>query len=149
MKHYFAYGTLLGEKAMQDFAPSARAVGVMRLEGYELAFAETHVSGKGGCWLRPTADGVVYGVQYEVSDEDMERMDKASGIPERLWVHLPVTLVDEGGNRVESNTYTIPGTPPPFKPATDYVGKIKDGLGTTTLPADYVRKVEQTIENAA
>lgn len=149
MKFYFAYGTLLGEKAMRDFAPSAKPVGVMRLEGYELGFGETHVAGKGGCWLRPVDGGSVYGVQYELSDEDMERMDKASGIPEGLWAHLPVRLLDETGNRVESNTYTIPGTPPAFTPGDDYLGKIKAGLETTRLPADYVRKVEQTLEDAA
>lgn len=149
MKYYFAYGTLLGEKAMRDFAPSARAVGVMRLDGFELGFGETHVAGKGGCWLKPTEGGTVYGVQYELSDEDMERMDKASGVPDGLWVHLPVTLVDERGNTVASSTYTIPGNPPAFRPGDDYVGKIKAGLGTTKLPADYVRKVERTIATAA
>jgi len=145
MKYYFAYGTLLGEAAMQAFAPSARSAGVMRLDGYELAFAETHVAGKGGCWLKPVEGGSVYGIQYEVSDEDMERMDKASGVPEGLWVHMPVSLVDEQGNTVQSNTYTIPGSPPDFWPADDYLGKIRDGLSTMPLPADYVEKVEQVI----
>lgn len=145
MKYYFAYGTLLGEKAMQDFAPSAISRGVMRLDGYELDFGETNTPGKGGCWLKPVEGGKVYGIQYEVSDEDMDRMDKASGIPDGLWVHKPVTLVDENGNEVESNTYTIPGTPPPYKPAPDYIGKIKAGLETMPLPADYARSLDERL----
>ena len=145
MKFYFAYGTLLGEEAMQAFAPSARSAGVMRLDGYELAFGETHVPGKGGCWLKPADGAVVYGVQYSVSDEDMERMDKASGVPDGLWVHMPVTLTDEHGNNVESSTYTIPGSPHAFSPDRDYLGKIREGLSAMPLPADYVRKVERAI----
>lgn len=146
MKYYFAYGTLLGEKAMRDFAPSARPVGVMRLDGYELGFGETHKAGTGGCWLRPVPGGSVYGVQYAISDEDMQRMDRESGVPDRLWVHLPVTLVDAAGNKVQSRTYTIPGSPPAFCPADDYIGKIKAGLSTTALPDDYVSKVEKFLD---
>lgn len=149
MKHYFAYGTLLGEEAMQAFAPSARSAGVMRLDGYELAFGETHVPGKGGCWLKPVEGSCVYGVQYELSDEDMDRMDKASGIPDGLWVHKPVTLVDEQGNQVKSNTYTIPGSPAAFQPADDYLGKIRTGLETIPLPPDYVARVERAISRPA
>lgn len=145
MKHYFAYGTLLGEEAMQAFAPSARAVGVMRLDGYELAFGETHKSGKGGCWLKPVKGSCVYGVQYKLSDEDMDRMDKASGIPDGLWVHKPVTLVDEHGNELKSNTYTIPGSPSEFQPDDDYLGKIQAGLDTIALPADYIAKVARNL----
>ncbi len=145
MKYYFAYGTLLGEKAMRAFAPSARSVGVMRLDGYELAFGETHVPGTGGCWLKPADGAELYGVQYELSDEDMSRMDKASGIPEGLWVRMAVTLVDKNGNSIQSNTYTIPGSPPAFRPTEDYLGKVRAGLETMPLPSDYVRKVEQSI----
>lgn len=145
MKSYFAYGTLLGEKAMTAFAPSAKAAGIMRLDGYELAFGETHVPGKGGCWLKPVEGASVYGVCYELSDDDMDRMDKASGIPDGLWVHLPVTLVDDKGHEVQSTTYTIPGTPPAYQPDAGYLGKIREGLRTMPLPASYAEKVERAI----
>ncbi|MDU9004392.1 gamma-glutamylcyclotransferase family protein [Sedimentitalea todarodis] len=146
MKHYFAYGTLLSTKAMQDFAPSAQPVGVMRLDGFELGFAETKKPGTGGCWLQPTPGGTVYGVQFEVSDEDLARMDAASGVPEGLWVHCPITVRDEHDNSVETMTYTIPGSPGPFRPSKDYVGKIKLGLATVKLPADYVTRVDSRLD---
>ena len=148
MKHYFAYGTLLTEPEMQALAPSARAVGIMRLDGYELGFGETHTAGTGGCLLKPVDGGRVFGVQYELSDDDMARMDEASGIPKELWVHLSVTVTDEDGNQVQTTTYTIPGSPPPFSPDESYFGKIRNGLRTLPLPPDYVARVEQIIADA-
>ena len=148
MKSYFAYGTLLDVPSMLAFAPSAKPVGVMRLDGYQMDFGETNQPGKGGCWLRPTEGGVVWGVQYELSDEDMERMDVASGVPQRLWVHLPVTLTDRDGGRVDSVTYTIPERPPAFRPGPDYVGKILAGIEALPMPADYVADVKARIAQA-
>ena len=148
MKSYFAYGTLLDVPSMQAFAPSAQPVGLMRLDGYQMDFAETHQKGKGGCWLKPAAGAVVWGLQYQLSDADMERMDKASGVPERLWVHLPVVLTDLNGDRVNSVTYTVPDNPPPFRPASDYVAKILAGLAVLPCPPDYAAEVRARIAAA-
>jgi hypothetical protein len=145
MKHYFAYGTLLDVPSMKAFAPSAEPVGLMRLDGYAMDFAETHQKGKGGCWLKPDPQGSVWGLQYRLSDEDMERMDVASGVPAGLWVHLPVTLTDREGAAVESVTYTIPDGPPPFRPGPDYVAKILAGLSALPFPAEYAEAVRARI----
>jgi hypothetical protein len=148
MKHYFAYGTLLDVPSMKAFAPSAEPVGLMRLDGYSMDFAETHQKGKGGCWLRPDPQGAVWGLQYALSDEDMARMDVASGVPAGLWVHLPVTLTDAQGNHAQSVTYTIPNDPPPFRPGPDYVGKILAGLAALPFPETYAAQVRARIAAA-
>jgi hypothetical protein len=148
MKSYFAYGTLLDIRAMKAFAASAEPVGVMRLDGYEMAFGETNQRGRGGCWLKPSASGVVWGLQYRLSDDDMDRMDVASGVPAGLWVHLPVTLTGRDGSKADSVTYTIPNDPPDFRPGPDYVGKILAGLAALPIPADYAGRVRGLIAKA-
>ena len=148
MRHYFAYGTLLDVPSMQAFAPSAEPVGLMRLDGYRLGFAETRQKGKGGCWLEPAPGAALWGLQYRLCDDDMARMDAASGVPEGLWVHLPVTLTDQHGHRVDSVTYTIPGDPPPFHPDPDYVGRILAGLAVLPFPPDYAALLRARIAAA-
>jgi cation transport regulator ChaC len=148
MKTYFAYGTLLDVASMKAFAPSADAVGPMRLDGYRMGFAETHRKGKGGCTLVQEDGGEVWGLLYRMSDEDMARMDEASGVPEGLWVHLPVTVTDRTGAAVETVTYTIPGDAPAFRPGHDYVGKILAGLDVLPFPADYVSATRSRIAEA-
>ncbi|MCB1364588.1 MAG: gamma-glutamylcyclotransferase [Rhodobacteraceae bacterium] len=147
MKTYFAYGTLIGTEAMRELAPSAQPVGAMRLEGYELDFAATSREGTGGCWLRPAEGGEVWGMQYQMTDADRESMDAAAGIPERLWVNIPVTLTDLHGNRVETTTYTIPDNPPPHRPTPDYTDKIRNGLATAAgIPADYAASTNRRLD---
>jgi hypothetical protein len=87
-------------------------------------------------------------MQYRLSDVDMERMDSASGVPLGLWVHLPVTLTDGEGRRVDSVTYTIPNNPPKFRPGPEYVAKILAGLAALPIPADYAADVRSGIAKA-
>lgn len=148
MKHYFAYGTLLDLAEMQAFAPSAHPNGIMRLDGYEPGFAETCRKGKGGCWLVRKEGAVTYGVDYAMSDEDMEKMDIASGVPDGLWVHKEVLVTDAKGNPVRTVTYTIPDEPEPFRPTDTYVGHILKGLSELDLPADYVERYKAIIAEA-
>ena len=148
MKHYFAYGTLLDQAAMTAFAPSVVAEGLLRLDGYELGFAETHQPGKGGCWLVERPGAVTWGLNYALSDEDMESMDRASGIPDGLWVKKAIIATDTSGKTIETTTYTIPGTPPPFVPSEDYVRPILNGLAALDLPPDYVARMQQIVADA-
>lgn len=148
MKHYFAYGTLLDQASMTAFAPSAVAEGLLRLDGYEMGFAETHQPGKGGCLLVARPGAVTWGLHYALSDADMEKMDRASGIPDGLWVKKPITTSTPDGQRVETTTYTIPGTPPPFAPSEDYVRPILAGLAALELPAEYVARMRQIVAEA-
>lgn len=146
MNTYFAYGTLIGTQAMQALAPSALPVGVMRLDGFELDFAETSKPGTGGCWLRPVEHGVVYGVQYEMTETDKTGMDAAAGVPEGLWVNLSVMLTDASGEPVTSTTYTIPGDPPAFRPTPEYTDKIRQGLATVGIPQDYISRLNRRLD---
>lgn len=145
MKHYFAYGTLLDVPSMQAFAPSAVPSGIMSLDDYELGFAETRCEGKGGCWLAPKPGAVTYGLHYELSDEDMERMDIASGLPEGLWARKSVTVTGADGERFSTMTYTIPGDPPPFRPSEGYVHAILEGLSALDVPPAYKERVREIV----
>jgi hypothetical protein len=148
MRHYFAYGTLLDKAAMTAFAPSAVAEDLLRLDGYEMGFAETHQPGKGGCSLVARPGAVTWGLHYALSDADMERMDRASGIDEGLWVKKPILATDRLGRATQTITYTIPGEPRPFTPSEDYVRKIVKGLAALDLPPDYVARMRQIIDEA-
>ena len=53
--HYFAYGTLLDIDYMRQLCPSARPVGVMRLDGFELGFAKCADPSRAGCTLEAAA----------------------------------------------------------------------------------------------
>ncbi|MCV2894966.1 gamma-glutamylcyclotransferase family protein [Lentibacter sp. XHP0401] len=135
--HYFAYGTLLVEENMRKVAPGARNVGYMRLEDYVLGFGKCSQPGVAGCMLVPKKGGVTYGIQYELSDGSMAALDAAAHVAEEQWVHVPVTLTDEAGNKVQSTTYTIPGSRRPWAPTDTYVAPILLGLTQCDFPEEY------------
>ncbi len=146
--YYFAYGTLLDFDAMKRIAPGVRSLGIMRLDGYRMGFAQCPRGDMTGCTLDPDPDAVTYGVQYELSSEEMAHMDRSAVSGRDLWVHTPVTLVDSAGKRIDSLTYTIPGNTPSISPSDDYVRPILKGLDELEFPADYVAGMKALIASA-
>jgi len=143
--NYFAYGTLLDLETMKKTAPSARSLGVMRLDGYRLAFSRCADGKSSGCTLEAAPDAVTYGVQYELSDHDMAKMDAGAVSGDLLWHHKPVTLIDANGNRVESVTYIVAGDAPVSHPTDDYVRPIIKGLKDLPFPGDYAAATQRRI----
>ena len=146
--NYFAYGTLLAEDVMRSVAAGARNVGYMRLDDYALGFGECSQPGVAGCTLIPQKGGVTYGIQYELSDESMAVLDKAAHVDEEQWVHLPITLTDENGQKVQSSTYTIPGEHKDWAPTDQYVAPILQGLTHCAFPEEYKHRLRAMIAHA-
>ncbi len=148
--HYFAYGTLLVEDSMRGVCPSATNVGYMRLDGYEMAFGNCSREGLAGCTLIKKDGAVTYGIQYELTDEDMAKMDGAAEVDTRQWIHKPIVLTDDGGNLIPSSTYIIPGPLNVWKPTQKYVSPILTGLKTSNFPEKYktfLRDMIDTVVN--
>lgn len=78
----FAYGSNLDAKQMRDRCPSARLVGESRLFGYGLAFCG-HSVGWGGAvaTITPGEGRVTHGVIWDISREDLARLDTFEGCP--------------------------------------------------------------------
>ncbi|MET0607021.1 MAG: gamma-glutamylcyclotransferase family protein [Beijerinckiaceae bacterium] len=145
---YFAYGNLLDIDFMRSICPSAEAVGVMRLYGYEMGFAKCANPAKGGCTLVPTPGATMWGVNYVISDDDMRKLDEASGAHNQDWVRRPITVRDVNDRPVETTTYMIPQPSGPHAPSDSYVGPIFKGAAALGFPAHYVERLRAIIAAA-
>jgi gamma-glutamylcyclotransferase len=145
---YFAYGTLLDIDLMRRICPSARAVGVMRLDGYELGFARCADPAQAGCTLDAAPGAAVWGVQYEMSEEDAAKLDAAAGVLKGDWARKVVTVRDRAGNAVETTTLIIPDASGPHRSPDAYVAPIHKGAADFGLPADYLTRLRQLIVRA-
>jgi hypothetical protein len=148
MQHYFAYGNLLDIDLMRSVAPSARQVAVARLPGHELRFVKCHNPTHGGCTLIPVEGGETWGMQYELSDEDMAALDASAGIAEGNWGHKPITVTTADGEEIETVTYFIPNDRGPHFPPESYVGPIHKGAAALNLPARYRARLREIIDSA-
>ena len=145
---YFAYCNLIDIDFMRAFCPSATPLGVMRLDDHEMGFRKCANPAKGGCTLVPTPGGIVLGVNYEMSDADMRKLDEASGTAAEDWVRRPVTVRDGEGRPVETTTYVIPRPSGPHAPGDSYVVPIFKGAAALGFPAEYVKRLQAIIAAA-
>ncbi|MBM6595085.1 gamma-glutamylcyclotransferase [Microvirga pudoricolor] len=146
--HYFAYGNLMDINVMRRIAPTATAVAVARLDDHQISFKRCSDPAQAGCTLDTVAGSETWGIQYELSAEDMATLDKAAGVPAGHWERKSVTLRDAEGAEHESTTYVIPGPSGAYSPPTTYVDPIFRGARDFDLPGDYVAKLEKIIGDA-
>lgn len=145
---YFAYGTLLDSQYMRKFCPSAEPVGVMTLDGYEMGFATCSDPSRAGCTLHPKAGAKTLGVLYDLSADDMAKLEQISGLPEGLWASKPVSVRDKSGTTTQTVTFVVPNSSGPSTPSDDYVAPIYRGVEEFSFPEDYVRRLREIIESA-
>ncbi|MDH6232230.1 gamma-glutamylcyclotransferase [Mesorhizobium soli] len=144
---YFAYGTLLGERHMRESYPSAKATGVAFYDQHELGFWRYADAASGGCTIVHNPDGILFGVLYELSREDMARLLEVGGLA--AWYEareLDVTRVTGGRTRVV--TLRVEGNRGPWVPPVDYAALVTNGAREAALPQEYIAKLDSIVEKA-
>lgn len=143
---YFAYCTLLDEAEMLRFVPGARPRMTGTIEGWRVGFA-AHSADGGGCHLFPETGHLVYGMLYDLLDEEMTQLDAISGVPIGLYRRIDVEVTTTEGV-IAAVTYVIPAPVGDFQPAGNYVRPILAGARALTLPDAYVSELEATVAAA-
>ncbi|MBT3366233.1 MAG: gamma-glutamylcyclotransferase [Desulfobacula sp.] len=146
---YFAYGTLLDIDEMTRFCPSAKSLGLMKLLDHKLKFSFCKKnSDNGGCNLESFPGNVMYGILYELPEQELRDLDRLSGHGEGLWTNMHINLVNEKGKTIPALTYVIPTPGGDFTPSDDYVRPILKGLEVLPIPDEYKGQVRQIIHDA-
>ena len=142
-ERYFAYGTLLDERAMVGYCPQAVSIGVGEVSGFAVSFGRHAGQMTGGCNLVESPAGRVMGLVYSLPFEQARDLDHVSGGGDGYYVRRPVVVRDRTGVMGECWTYVMPGTPESFRPSDEYVKRIVVGARRAALPAGYRRRLEQ------
>lgn len=138
---YFAYGTLLGTSAMQEYCPSAEPVAVACFAGHQLEFR--HYSDEPtrcGCHIGRSDDDL-YGVVYTLASEEMRWLDEASGVGKGWFRRIPISVVTLDGQQLETTTYELVDPGAEQWPDANYVGLVRTGALSAGLPAAYVERL--------
>lgn len=144
---YFGYGTLLGETHMRKGYPSARTIGLGFYDQHELGFWRYADASEGGCTIVHNPDGILFGVLYELSPEDMDRLLEVGGLAE--WYEartIDVTRVS--GGRMRAITLRVQGNRGPWIPPADYAALVTNGAVEAALPAEYRARLDAIVEAA-
>jgi gamma-glutamylcyclotransferase (GGCT)/AIG2-like uncharacterized protein YtfP len=149
---YFAYASNLDPEQMKRRAPGSAVVGLAELRDHRVAFTQYSSTWGGGvASIQPAHGESVWGVLFEVTDEDLASLDgyenfKGAGNQhnsyerEHVWVEL--TRPDDGSlpRRLRAWVY-IAKTWNPSPPSVRYRDAIVRGARHHRLPDDYVERL--------
>ncbi len=146
---YFAYGSNMNWQQMKERCPSARFVGIAALPDHKLAFTRKSINR--GCGVADAVPGQgqkLWGVVYEITTLDIEKLDKSEGyLPGRKknsYCRRECVVFPNGDDKQPLNVFTYFGEPQPNPPLpnADYKNLILTGARHWHLPEEFVRRLE-------
>jgi len=152
---YFAYGSNLEPEQMRRRCPGHHVVGLAELRDFRLTFPLTSHDWGGGVASVSVAHGdAVWGVVFELTEEDLASLDRYEGfvapgdqhnLYDRETVSVQLVRADDGSfpRRLRAWTYIArPANPSP--PSRRYLDAIVGGARHHRLPDDYVARLAAT-----
>ena len=152
---YFAYGSNLDPDQMRRRCPGHQVVGLAELRDFRLSFPLTSHDWGGGVASVSVAHGdAVWGVVYELTDEDLASLDRYEhyvgpgdqhNLYDRETLSVQLVRADDGSfpRRLRAWTYIArPANPSP--PSQRYLDAIVRGARHHRLPDDYVARLAAT-----
>ncbi len=136
----FSYGSNMLTARIRERVSSAEFKGVARLRGHALRWHKRSIDGSGKCNIvRAEEDSWVYGVVYEISDEQMPALDafEAGYKPRDIEVEYLGTL-----ERATARAYFARKTDPSLLPYFWYNALVVAGAKAAKLPDVYVAQLK-------
>jgi len=152
---YFSYGSNLDPDQMRERCPAFRVVGLAALHDHRLVFPQYSPQwncGTAGVQLHH--GDTVWGVVYELTEEDLALLDACEGyrgpgdqhnVYERQVVTVELTRPDDGSvpRRLRAFMY-VAGFSKPSPPSRRYLDAILTGARHHRLPEDYIAALDKT-----
>ena len=125
--YYFAYGSNLSKKQMKECCPDSKPVSIVTLHHYKLVFVGWSRKWRGGvASIKPFRGEKVIGAIYEISEDDLRRLDKYEGAPD-LYTRVKVGVNNDFGELIEAVTYVKAGPVEETEPSKEYLSAIQQG----------------------
>lgn len=137
---YFAYGSNINQDHMRRRCPTSVYVGIAHLSNFTLYFGGTSLYWDGGAFaaIMQQRDGIVWGVLYELNDEEFAELDRIENVPHD-YLRLPVTVTDSLGTDISAFVY-MSSDVASGSPSHDYLCVIRQGAYVAGLPLSYVEE---------
>ncbi len=133
---YFAYGSNMDAEQMQSRCPDCRMIGTARLPNYTLAFTRwSRAWNSGTADIIPQRGESVWGVLYDLTPNDLKRMDKIADYP-NSYIRQDVSVY-HGGEALPALTYVAIRSGV-FYPSKPYLEKMIQGAEALHLDAGYL-----------
>ena len=138
---YFAYGSNMLTKRLQERAPSAKPVGIGYLKKHQLRWHKKSQDGSGKCDIFFTGDQdhQVYGVLFEISGSEKTRLDAIEGLHQG-YDEKTVEIITKSG-LVSVVTYYARVIDERLRPYEWYQRYVVEGAIEYDFPEIYVQEL--------
>ncbi len=141
---YFAYGSNLSPRQMQQRCPGARLVAPARLRGHRLAFDRYSARWRGYVAdVVPAASADTWGVLWELMPGQIETLDRYEGVASGAYERCVVDVELLRGETVTAVTYRVVAPGESGAPSAAYLATIREGARAHALPGSYLRYLEK------
>ena len=144
---YFAYGSNMSRAQMRERCPDHECLGTAVLKEHALCFPRhSPIRNCGVAGLAEAPGAEVWGVVYQLHDEDLAALDKREGYDPAKPFHVnrynrQTVRVLMDGDLVDCLTYFARPEPGEHVPSVEYLATILEGAEENGLPADYVARL--------
>ena len=142
---YFGYGSNLSSEELRAWCPSARALDTAKARDYKLAFTRFSPKWGGGVAdIIPEKDSYVWGVLYEIDEDDIEKLDRKESVDRGGYQRHTIKVETRSGQIEEALTYVVVGKAEFERPTIGYLNTLLKGAEEFGLPKDYTEALRQT-----
>jgi len=130
---YFAYGSNLCIRQMNDRCPNNSKIGMGKLKGHRWIITK-----RGYANVVKSSDEDVWGIIYEISMSDEDKLDVYEGVSKKCYVKENLDILIDG--KIQNCLTYVDPTTEEGVPTSTYANTIDEGLCDSKLPEEYVEK---------
>jgi len=126
--YYFAYGSNLSKKQMTKRCPDSKPISVASLTDHKVIFTGYSIKWDGGvATVIPSQGDTAMGAIYDVSQVDLDSLDKSEGYHNKVYDRKIFHLTDSMGNILDAIAYYKLGQMIETTPSKQYLTVIQEG----------------------
>ncbi len=108
--YYFAYNLHMDSRALTRLNVPVHSQSTAVLKGYRLVFnvledEKFRFEKRGIANIAPSPRGRVEGIAFEINEEDLDKLDLASGVRALKYYRKKITVIRPGCSTIEAVTY--------------------------------------------
>lgn len=145
---YFAYGSNMSLKRLNENIPNATQITIGKLNNYRLEFTGFSKKWNGSiATIVPSPNSHVWGVIWSINENDIKRLDRQEGVKKKIYFPKAVHVQIFSNILLKCRTYQKrksknPINNTPRKPSKAYIDTIIEGAKDYHLPKHYITYLE-------
>jgi gamma-glutamylcyclotransferase (GGCT)/AIG2-like uncharacterized protein YtfP len=136
---YFAYGSNLAPRIMEEWCPGAAYLGPARLDGFRLAFLRRSSRWKAGAADVVTHEGhAVWGALYAVGASELDQLDAKEFVAASGYRRREVVVHHDGSELAAATYEVVDKAQDELTPKAEYLALMLEGATERGLPDVWV-----------